>query len=394
VHLHGKIPNPLKNRNSLHEHLTSGKKNTVPVFYCTVIAILIMFQLNACATPTTRIIKNKADQSVATLHEWIEEGRDVTYIVPKMKKVKVLADSGKLDEANTLLDEILFYFETHGKAMTQNALETAEFINDVEVKILGYDDHIMEAFISRDGKYMFFNDKKKNEDKDIYFAEKIDDYTFQFKGEVKGINTKAVEGVPTLDTKNNFYYVSTHAYKIDNLVTMYQGKFVNGKVTQIRAISEISLNKPGWLNMDSEISADGNTLYSTQTYFGDGQPPSKSYFFYAKKHGDKFIPQNDSANIFKTINRDDVVYGATISSNELEIIYTRLVKNNKLESLRATRKDKNSAFGIPRVISTIRGFSEAPALTGDGELIYYHKKSNSDSRFKLHALHRNHNKTQ
>lgn len=60
----------------------------------------------------------------------------------------------------------------------------------------------------------------------------------------------------------------------------------------------------------------------------------------------------------------------------------------KLESLRATRPDKNSPFVRPEVIGTITGFSEAQALTDDGRLVYYHKKNGPDGVFKPYALHR------
>ena len=334
----------------------------------------------------------KADRAVALFQEWTAEGRDVSEILPRMKQVKVLGDSGKAAEADALLDEILALFEA-GNSGSSREPKNEVFVNNTEVRILGYDSDAMEAFMSRDGRYMFFNSQGGADgNKDIYYAERIDDYTFRFKGEVANINTSAVDGVPTMDRDGNFYFVSTHAYRPSNLVTVYRGQFEDGAIKNVRPIPELSLNKPGWLNMDIEISADGQTLYSTQTWFGDGNPPTKSYFFHAKKVGDKFVPQDDSAEIFKHINRDEVVYAATISNDELEILYTRMVRTGgaaKVESLRATRPEKNSPFGQPKVIKAITGFSEAPALSDDGRLIYYHKKSGRPgSVFKLYALHR------
>ncbi len=359
---------------------------------CIVLALCVLFPLDAGAKDINpRDLKAKADRTVAVFRNWVAEGRDVSKILPKMKQVKALGDSGRFAEADALLDEILAYLEAKKNTSSKN-LENTVFVNNTEVLIRGYDGDAMEAFISRDGMYMFFNsehDPVRN--KDIYYAKRVDAYTFQFKGEVGNINTSSVDGVPTMDDDNNFCYVSTHAYKRNNLVSVYCGNFENGAVKDIRPVPGLSLGKPGWLNMDIEISADGQTLYSTQTWFGDGSPPTKSYLFYAKKAGRKFIPQDDSSRIFKYINKDEVVYGATISNDELEILYTRMVKKGgaiKLESLRATRPDKISPFGPPTVIRNITGFSEAPALSGDGRLIYYHKKNGPDGRFRLYALHR------
>ncbi len=353
----------------------------------------LLFPLNAGAEDINLDdLKAKADRAVAIFQEWAAEGRDLSEILPRMKQAKVLGDSEKAEEADALLDEILAWFEA-GNGGSSKDLEKEVFVRNTEVRILGYDSDAMEAFISHDGRYMFFNSQHDAAtNKDIYYAERIDDYTFQFRGEVANINTKAVDGVPTMDRDGNFFYVSIHAYGPGNLVTVYRGQFVDGAIENIRPIPELSLGKPGWVNMDIEISADGQTLYSTQTWFGDGNPPTKSYFFYAKKAGDRFIPQDDSPEIFKHINKDDVVYAATISNDELEILYTRMVRNGgavKVESLRATRPDKKSPFGPPKVIKAITGFSEAPALSDDGRLIYYHKKTGlPGSVFKLFALHR------
>jgi len=350
------------------------------------------FSIVNCAqgNPRAQEVKTKAAQAVVILQEKVKKGYDVSSILPKLTRVKMLGKAGRLDDANALLDEILEDFsELEDK--TRRINELALFADDRVVNIEGYHGDAMEVFISRDGYTMFFNSMKtKRGSKDIHFAKRVDDYNFRYIGEVAPINTKEVEGVPTMDQFNNFFYVTTHGYAPNNLVTMYQGKYKNGAVTNIKPLKELSLDKLMWLNMDSEISEDGNTLYSTQSYFGKGNHfPTKSYFFYAKKVGDKFVPQANSDHIFKNINSDEIVYGAGISKDELELFYTRLLLDQKkFESLRATRPSKDKAFGKPQVIKTITGFSEAPALSADENLLYYHKKSPVDGKFRIHVLHR------
>ena len=358
-----------------------------------IIIVLALQMIPACVGSGAEqqkviLLKQKADRAVAMLNEKLADGCDVSEIIPKMKNVKTLGEQRKIEQAHTLLDEIFADFSALECGPDESELAGEEFINDRIVTIKGYDGDVMEAFISRDGKYLFFNDMETPEkNKDIFWAARIDDYTFNFMGEVKNINTKSVEGVPSMDRYGNFYFVSTFKYA-DTLVTIYGGRFDNGTVKDIRPLKDLSLHKKGWLNMGSEISADSQTLYSTQTYFGDGSPPTRSYFFYSKKKGDRFIPQDNSEQIFKEINKDDVVYGITVSEDELEILYTRLISGKVFQSLRAVRDSKNAPFKKPEVIKTITGFSEAPALTNDGKLIYYHKKGQG-GKFKLHVLHRN-----
>ncbi len=363
-----------------------------PFFYSIILALFFLFPPDAGAKNTNpKHVKAKADRAVAVYKEGVIEGRDVSGMLPKLQRVKELGDAGKMGQADALLDEILADFAALEKPTSGHSRQTV-FTKNKLVQIIGYDSDVMEAFLSRDGKYLFFNSESHDVgDKNIYYATKIDAYTFQFLGQVGNVNTSAVDGVPTMDEGGNFYYLSTHAYGPGNLVSIFSGKFEDGVVKNVRPVSGISLNQPGWLNMDTEISADGHTLYATQTWFGDGSPPTKSHFFYARKIDDRFIPQDDSPKIFKHINKDKVVYGATISKDELEILYTRMVRKNKaikVESLRAARKDRNSPFGRPKIIKSITGFAEAPAFSHDGQLIYYHKKT-SDGVFRLYALHRN-----
>ncbi len=356
-----------------------------------IINLSPVFINSAHANTLPQIIKEKAEHSLEKLKEATEHGYDVSSIIPKMKNVETLGKSGQLEKANKLLDEIINDFRLLEIKSTK-AQGKRLFVNDKVVNIIGYNDDAMEVFISRDGQYLFFNSmKRKNKSKDIFYAERIDDYNFKFKGEIKPINSNEVEGVPTLDSQGNFFFVSTVNYKPRNLVTMYKGKFKEGKVENVTPMSELSLNKSGWLNMDSEISEDGNTLYSTHSYFKRGQNfPSKSYFFYAKKQNNVFVPQANSSDIFKNINKDQIVYGAGISKNELELFYTRLLIDQKrFESLRATRPNKMAVFGKPKVIREITGFSEAPALNHREDMIYYHKRSEQDGKFRIHVLHRN-----
>lgn len=352
-----------------------------------------MFICSACAGGATpeevTTLKAKAALAEQKLKIAVENKKDVSKVVPKMQQVKVLADNGKIKLADALLNEILVDFQKLNASSSGST-----FGNPKKVNIVGNPYSAMEPFISRDGNVLFFNSDKSDDpktEKNIYYAVRIDDLNFQFMGEVKGINTNAVDGVPTMDIHGNFYYVSTAHYgKKNGFTTVYKGKFVNGKIINITPIPELSIQKPGWLNMDIEISADGNTIYSTQTLFAGIRPvPKESYFFMAHLNNDgKFIINEYSKEIFKNINTDDQEYAASISTDELEIFFTRLNYDDgfTFSSYHATREDKTSPFSKPMLLEAITGIAEAPAITTDGRLLYFHKKEGE--RFYIYVLER------
>lgn len=352
------------------------------------------FFANPAFAANPAALKTKGNQALSLLKERAVKGCPTDAIMAKMMRVKPLGDAGKLDEADALLDEILEWFRTTPcqSAETEKppTPENHEWGHDRVVTIRGYTGDAMEPFISRDGKYLFFNDDKTpDKEKDMFWATRIDDATFAFQGEIENVNSASVDGVPSMDDSGHFYFVSAKKYGLFNKTTVYGGFFRDGVVSDITPEPKLALGKLGWLNMDIEISADGQTLYSTQTHFKNGGVPLESYFFYATKSGDQFVPQDDSKNIFATINKDKVVYAACLSRDQKEFFYTRLLPGFVFQSLVAKRKDTHSAFGEPEVIAAITGIAEAPALSPDERKLYYHKKNESTGRFEIHVLERN-----
>src|SRR5882757_5313039 len=147
------------------------------------------------------------------------------------------------------------------------APESLEWSNPQRVAILGYNGDAMEPFLTRDGQFLFFNNL--NEPKvntNLHWAQRLNDSTFQYKGELQGVNTAALEGVPSMDRDGNFYFVSNRSYD-QTASTLYRGKFAGGNVSSIELVPGISLHKPGIVNFDAEISADGTTLYFVESQF-------------------------------------------------------------------------------------------------------------------------------
>ena len=333
-------------------------------------------------------IKVKATSAQKELQIALNNNKDASAQIVKMKQVEKLGISGKFKQADALLDDILLDFKSINSSISSGQL----FINPRRVVIKDNPYNAMEPFITRDGNILFFNSYTKDtpkSNKNIYYATRIDDVTFQFKGEVKGINSEEVDGVPTMDIHGNFYYVSTVDYnEKNNFSTVYKGKFINGEVLNISALSELSLKKPGWLNMDVEISADGRTLYATQTLFQGKSWPIESYFFSAQLEDGSFKIDEDSEKIFSSINTKYLEYAASITTDELELFFTRtdVKKGPTFATYHTTRPNKSAAFEIPTKINAITGFSEAPAITNDGHLLYYHK--HDEGRFYIYVLER------
>ena len=326
-----------------------------------------------------RMIQAKGELVKETIERYHEEGRDISSALASAKKVKTLADKGRLGEANTLLDEIIvLLYQIKMAEPTLGILPQVggSFRNPKIVEIVGYDSHSMEPFISRDGKYLFFNNlNDPNSNTNLYYAERINDRKFRFKGEVKGVNTPALEAVASMDKDGNFYFVSTRSYD-ENLLSLFRGNFRAGKVTDVKPVEGISWRKRGWLNMDAEISADGQTLYYTQSLFDGGHIPVKSNIFVARNEGREFVPYPMSNNFTNVLNSASLEYAPSTSIDETEIYITRAEGGGGLASfkiLRAMRPNRNQPFDKVEVLYNFEGIIEAPSISSNGRLLYYHK---------------------
>src|ERR1700704_4977085 len=82
-----------------------------------------------------------------------------------------------------------------------NPNQGPEFGEPIKVTVNGYSGNLMEPFLSRDGTILLFNNLNGlPENTNLHWATKINDTTFLYKGEISGVNTTFLEGVPTLDS--------------------------------------------------------------------------------------------------------------------------------------------------------------------------------------------------
>jgi Tol biopolymer transport system component len=198
------------------------------------------------------------------------------------------------------------------------------------------------------------------------------------------VNTPALEGVASMDRDGNFYFVSTRSYD-QTASTLYRGKFADGGLTGVELVPGVSLKRPGIVNFDAEISSDGNTLYFVESEFGFLGQPKSARILLARREGNAFVRDVNSASILKAINTDTLNYAPATSASELEIFFTRLEAQGPAIYI-AKRAGKSQPFERPLRLSAINGFVEGPALSPDELSLYYHKKENG--RFVIYRVTR------
>lgn len=262
------------------------------------------------------------------------------------------------------------------------------FGNEIDVSINGLTFDAMEPFISPDGNNLFFNNVNDGVDTKLFYATKVNDSTFTLVGELTGTGQTAdfhLDAVPDLDSNGNFYWTSTRDYpaELDNL---FYGVFNSGNVSDIERVrGDFNMNIPGWLIMDHGISMDGQFLYFNNARFDDQNcvGPCETRLGVAQKvNATTFNTLQNSTTILQNINDDDYVYYAPcISSDNLELYYTRYLKgpivaSTRLEICVAVRNHAEDSFSLPQVLfsETISDLIEAPTLTVDKQIIYYHRK--------------------
>jgi hypothetical protein len=273
--------------------------------------------------------------------------------------------------------------------------------SEMEVTINDLSFDAMEPFLSPNGNYLFFNNLNDGINTKLYYATKINDATFNYVGELLGSNqttTPHLDAVADMDSNGNFYWTSTRNYP-DELNNLFHGNFSDGNVSDIsRVEGDFNMNTPGWLVMDHGISLDGQFLYFSNARLDEANciGPCETILGVAQKNDAlEFNTLPNSASILQNINDSDYIYYAPcVSSDNLELYFTRYLKGQitsgtVFEICVAVRSSSLSEFSIPKVLfsEAISDLIEAPTLTVDKKIMYYHRKT-SDSH-KIVMRYRN-----
>ena len=261
------------------------------------------------------------------------------------------------------------------------------FGSEIDVTINGLSFDAMEPFISPNGNYLFFNNLNDGINTRLYYATKLNDSTFNFIGELNGANQTTpphLDAVADLDSENNFYWTSTRNYPVE-LDNLFHGTFNNGTVTNFgRVRGDFNKNIPGWLVMDHGISYNGQFLYYNNARFdGVCLGPCETELGIAQKVNDSVFNKlpNSDAILQNIIDANFNYYAPCISSDNLELYYTRyprdtITPSTLFEICVAVRNTPTDTFSMPVVLFSelIEDMIEAPTLTTDKQIMYYHRK--------------------
>jgi len=262
------------------------------------------------------------------------------------------------------------------------------------VEVVGFDGDVMEPFLSREGSYLFFNDNAAGDngsDKNLHFATYLSDTSFQYAGELTSVNTSGVDGAPSMDSQNNFYFVSTVNYAPPaNYATLYRGIWDGTNVSQLEALSSLAIETPGWVNFDLEISPDGQTLYFNDGDFRGGNNfPDAADIAIATLNNGQFTRLSNSVTLTAAINTDELEYAPSVSADGLEMFFTRLTLSDlATEIFRSTRNSTGEPFGNTQKVAAISGFVEGTTFSPDERSLYFHRLNQTSGRFELYRVTR------
>jgi len=270
------------------------------------------------------------------------------------------------------------------------AQSTPLFGNDIPVTINGYTLDAMEPHLSPDGNALFFNSINNGTNTSLYYAGKVNDSTFNLVGLMPVVNetvTPYLNAVASLDTANNFYWVSLRGYPA-NMDNLHKVTFTSTtSINFARVHGNFNVYAAGYVIMDAAISRQGDQLYYCNAWFNScaGGMPCSSRMGIAQKVNDSTFNVIPNSNTIMSMVNDTnyIVYAPELTKDGFELYFTRaLVGGFQTEICVSVRSNTLSAFSTPTVFITSPGNApEAPTLNATKDRLYYHKISSG--KYKL-----------
>jgi hypothetical protein len=265
---------------------------------------------------------------------------------------------------------------------------STEFQTFRKVVIQGYAGDAMEPFLSRDGQLLFFNSLNDGRDTSLYLARRLNDTAFRLVGRVGGANGKPphLDAVASMDAANRFFFVSTRDYPAayENLLV---GTFRDGAVTGVQPVQgDFYIRRPGWIVMDAEIHPGGEVLLYVNAHFSGGAMPDAASIGAARRANGTFTADPNNGLLFREVNTGGLNYAPSLSADGRELFFTR-ASGTATRLLLSKRGSLTEPFGAPRELA-IRGEAvEAPCVSLDGSLLYFHMREAGE--YAIFAASRN-----
>jgi len=349
-------------------------------------------------------LRDKAQKVQMGIRSWAQKGKDPRQPLALLQQAKSAFDRGDAASGESCLDKALLLLGRDAAdqaPLTKNSLpvfaatEKSSHLFDHPQKVVinGYQDDCMEPFISRDGKWLFFNNSNaKDTSTHIHYAQRVDENTFNYIGLLKGAQSSTKDMAPTMDDKKNIVFTSLRTFPIDGkslFVGKFDGKAVSAPVCLAGDIWPTKPEMPPfWIDMDCDISPDGKTLVISRALLELGADvPSQSDLIMCTLTNGRYVVNPDSEHILKSVNTPALEYAPSVTNDGLELYFTRTSQPNKTGAARlrimvARRDSVAEPFAEPEALTAIDGFVEAPTLSLDGTELFFHKKDGA--RFQIY----------
>ncbi|NUP85354.1 MAG: PD40 domain-containing protein [Burkholderiaceae bacterium] len=269
------------------------------------------------------------------------------------------------------------------------APESTAYSRPRPVTLVGYDDDAMEPFLTRDGRVLLFNNSNDPAAQtDLHWAERVDDTTFAWRGRLQGVNTDSLEGVPSTDNQGQLYFVSPREYA-STRATVYRGRLHDGRVESLQRLDSLASSGLAMVVFDAEVSADGQWLALSEGRFVGAGAPITADLLIARRQGAEFQRLPASSHWLAAINTGALEYAACWSNDRRTLLFTRAgdSSNGGAPSIWIThRGSDDQPFQPPLRLSRLDGFVEAPALSPDERLLYYHRRDGQ--RWRIYVAER------
>jgi hypothetical protein len=254
----------------------------------------------------------------------------------------------------------------------------------IEVAIAGYAGIAMEPFVSRDGRFLLFNNSNDPAaNTDLHFASRIDDLHWTYGGPIAGANSALLEGTPTMDRADRLFFVSLRSYA-QTACTIHSARFAAGAASDVQLVDSVCRHEPGVVNFDVDVDPSGTVMTFVDSHFGSNGLPQDAVLVLARWNGSQFVRSSDSASILSAVNTGTTLqYAPALSADQLTLWFTRLasVSGGALPQIwRARRASASAPFDAPVRIDGLGDFVEAPALSADEKLLYFHRRVGSEFR--------------